>query len=172
MAREIRLTQGQLAIVDDEDFDYLNQWKWFARWQESTQSFYAVRSVNTGDQIYTIFMHRLIMEAPEGTKVDHRYPAETLNNRRSNLRMATKQENNRNRRTGKNNTSGYKGVSWHSKLKTWRVRIKVESQISSSRSLGLYKDKTEAARVYDRAAIEHFGEFALLNFPREEYVNG
>jgi hypothetical protein len=163
MARQILLTQGQFAIVDDEDFDRLNQHKWYARWAEATQSFYAVRNPN-------IYMHQEVLNAQKGAEVDHVCPEETLINSRCNLRFATHLENCRNRGIRASNTSGFKGVSWHTKLKKWRARISPAP--GKILSLGLFAAdrKEEAARAYDRAAIQHHGEFARLNFSREDYA--
>jgi hypothetical protein len=167
MPKEIQLTQGQVAIVDDEDFERLNQYKWCAAWSEGVQAYYAQRSVNLGERkIITFKMHREILNASE---VDHSN-GNTLDNRRLNLRAATRLQNSRNRKRRSDNTSGYKGVSWHSKLQKWRTRIMFPE--GKHRSLGLFLDKIEAARVYDRAALKYHGEFARLNFPHEEYING
>jgi len=104
-------------------------------------------------------MHRLIMDAPDGTDVDHRN-MDRVDNRRSNLRLATRAENLRNQGLSRNNTSGFKGVS---RLDgKWRAEIRVKWKLIY---LGLFDDKVEAARAYDTAAKEHFGEFARLNFP-------
>lgn len=114
--REIPLTQGQVALVDIEDFDYISQWKWTAAWNEHTSSFYAIRSLKLTrgrkGKNYTVRMHRVIMrlERFDPRKVDHREPSQTLDNRKENLRLATWAQNMHNRRMGKNNKTGYKGV--------------------------------------------------------------
>ena len=175
MAREIPLTKGQVAIVDDEDFEWLNQWKWYARWSKFTQSFYAVRNSSRSDGTrYTILMHREILGLHVGDmrRGDHVQAGDTLNNKRYNLRISTALQNNQNARKRLDNSTGFKGVAWHD-CGQWVARIRVEAKL---KYLGLFgpKDegKIEAARAYDRAAIKHYGEFALLNFPREDYVNG
>jgi hypothetical protein len=168
MAKEIPLTQGQVAIVDDEDFLVLSQHKWHARWSKSTRSFYAVRNAEINGKRKTILMHRVILGAPTGTEVDHRKTGDTLNNQQSNLRIATGQQNRRNTKRRRNRTIKFKGVSKASKT-TYAARIRVNGK---NILLGCDPAPEKCARLYDLAALEHFGEFALLNFPREEYVNG
>lgn len=176
MDRLIPLTKGQFAIVDDEDFETLNQFKWHAAWSKFTQSYYASRNVKdeNGKYVGSISMHRQILglDLSDGRRGDHVKIGETLNNCRENLRIATAQENAQNRRLRSDNGSGFKGVTWYPSMKRWRVRISLGGK--SSKSLGLYPEdqKIEAARVYDRAAIQYHGKFAGLNFPREDYVNG
>lgn len=108
--RLIPLTQGQFAVVDAADFEFLNQWKWFAHWNSKTKSFYAVRSgARVNGRQAAILMHRAILGCVlhDGSEVDHR-DHDTLNNRRSNLRLAGKQ-NQHNQNIRKDNTSGFKG---------------------------------------------------------------
>lgn len=100
------------------------------------------------------------MQPEDGFWVDH-INGDTLDNRRSNLRLCTVSGNNHNRMKSKNNTSGYKGVSWLKQNQKWRAYIKVNSK---DKHLGCYLDKEDAARAYDKAAKEYFGEFARLNF--------
>jgi hypothetical protein len=108
-------------------------------------------------------MHTQILGLIEGTRIDHARPENTLDNRRSNLRRATASENGANRGIPAHNKSGFKGVSWHKARSKWRAFIKVNrKQIH----LGLFSQKEDAARVYDQAAILHFGKFARLNFSR------
>jgi hypothetical protein len=86
--KKIKLTQGQFAKVDDEDYDWLNQWKWCAQYNPKTKSYYAVRSVKEGVKI----MSRVIMGEPKGKLVDHE-DHDTLNNKKNNLRVATRSQN-------------------------------------------------------------------------------
>ena len=95
--------------------------------------------------------------------VDH-INGNPLDNRKSNLRICTNAENQRNRGVNKNNTSGYKGVCWAKQNKKWKARIKHNGKLIH---LGYYKDKEEAARAYDKKAKELHGEYAYLNFPDE-----
>lgn len=107
-------------------------------------------------------MHEAVLGRIEGLRIDHVQAEETLDNRRSNLRRATASQNAANRGIPKHNSSGYKGVSFHNQRQRWRAFIKVNWK---QRSLGLYDDKETAARAYDKAAREAFGNFAHLNFP-------
>ena len=98
----IKLSKGQVAKVDDKNFDWLNQWKWFAVWAKDTQSFYAMRAEPYRDDFgvprrRAVLMHRLIMDTPKGMVVDHIDHA-TLNNQESNLRNCTTSQNAMNRK--------------------------------------------------------------------------
>lgn len=155
---EILLTRGKVALVDDEDYEWLNQYKWSANYIGG--KFYAVRS-GPRPQKETIYLHRVVMGTPKGMDVDH-INGDGLDNRRSNLRLSTHTENLQNQRKRPNNTSGFKGVSWKKQDGKWRARITVNGKAVA---LGHFDDLEEAALAYDKAAIEHFGEFARLNFP-------
>ena len=129
---EIKLTKGKVTIIDDEDFDYLNQWKWYYN------SGYAVRGFPK-----RILMHRLINKTPIYLETDH-INRNKLDNRKSNLRNVTSQENNFNTTIRKDNTSGIKGVWWHDKIKRWRVQL----NISGIRLyFGSYTNLSEAISV-------------------------
>jgi hypothetical protein len=156
--RYIPLTQGQNAIVDTADFEWLNEFNWFAYWSRQTQTFYAAKQIShrlTG-------MHSFILNCKIGERVDH-VNNNTLDNRRENLRKATAAENSRNCRISKRNVSGFKGVHFRKEFGTWRACIRYEYVL---RHLGSFDSAEEAAKAYDHAAIELFGEFAHLNFPR------
>ncbi|MDD3267103.1 MAG: AP2 domain-containing protein [Burkholderiales bacterium] len=160
MVKRIKLTQRKYAIVDDEDYEYLMQWKWSAH--KRSKLFYAIRSETVDlNKQYSNYMHRLIMNAQKGELVDH-INHDTLDNRRCNLRICTHKENCRNKIVPSNNTSGYKGVSWNKRLNKWRCDIKLDN---SRILLGYFDTIIEAAYAYDEAAIYNFGEFAYLNFP-------
>ena len=118
---------------------------------------------NRGRRRATLPIHRLIMDAPKGMEVDH-INGNPLDNRKSNLRICTIAENLRNKGAGKNNTSGYKGVSWVKRNKRWLAQIKHNGK---QVYIGHYKNKEEAARAYDKKAKELHGEYAYLNFPGE-----
>lgn len=157
MTREIPLTQGKVTLVDDADFDWLSQWKW--RYHSTG---YAIRRRQKADGpgSENIRMHRLILSPiPEGYEPDH-IDGDGLNNQRANLRLATHSQNHANRGMQRNNTSGFKGVSWQKKRKKWEARIRVNGH---NVYLGYFDDIIEAARAYNRAAVKHFGEFARLN---------
>jgi AP2 domain len=153
----IPLTQGQNAIVDASDFDWLSQWKWWACWSSLTRSFYAVGWINKK----RTRMHRLILGCVKRERCDHRN-RDTLDNRRQNLRKATHAENIRNRQRQKNNTSGFKGVTWDEYWGKWRVRI---GYAGRRIHIGRFQSAKEAAHAYDDAAKKLHGEFACLNCP-------
>lgn len=153
MARELPLTQGYVALVDDEDFEALNRWSWHAH--ASSTNIYAVRRPRSG----WIRLHRLVMNAPAGMAVDHR-DGDTLNCTKANLRICTAQHNNWNRAKRVDAAHPYKGIQPH--RRKWRARICANRVIEN---LGAYRTAEEAARAYDAAAIRLFGEFARLNFP-------
>ena len=153
--RVIPLTQGQVTLVDAADYDRLNQWKWFAWWSPDTKSFYAARnSVKNGKRIQ-IKMHRELMEAPDGLDVDHIHHA-TLNNCRTQLRLAGRDQNIHNSRMKSSNSSGYRGVNWSSEHGKWRARIHING---NRKHLGYFDDPKTASEVYETAAREAHGEF-------------
>lgn len=161
--REIPLTRGYVAIVDDEDYATLARHKWYAH-PDNFGNVYAKRMTpRNGGSRQQIRMHRAVAGAGVGQRVDH-INGNTLDNRRANLRPATNAENCRNRKMNRNNTSGYKGVSWDNSSNKWRAQIRYEYRIVL---IGFYADPIEAARAYDRKAVELFGDFARLNFPQE-----
>ena len=162
--KEIQLTQEQIALVDDEDFENLNQHKWFAQYDPINRCFYACRDVS----YKRVYMSREILKCPKSYQVDHK-DHNTLNNQRHNIRTCTSQENSRNRKPDKA-TSIYKGVGWHNQNQKWRARIHTKDIFDQSVAilLGLFNSEEEAAKVYDAAALKEFGEFAYLNFPKEK----
>lgn len=95
--KTIELTLGQVALVDDEDFEYLNSMKWRASWHNNTKSFYAARADRSTGKYKTVYMHRLIMQTPSGLECDHVFH-NTLDNRKSQLRNVTRSENQRNKK--------------------------------------------------------------------------
>lgn len=112
-------------------------------------------------------LHRIIAERMEfhiSDQIDH-IDGNKLNNQRNNLRSATSSQNAINSKKPKNNTSGYKGVSWSKKSKKWRAQICFEGK---QIHLGFFDDSKDAANAYDKAALKYFGEFARLNFPRRK----
>lgn len=151
--RLIPLTQGQNAIVDVEDFEWLSQWNWCARRKPSTGKFYAGRGVRIKNKAQIIAMHAVILEFPGG---DHKN-RNTLDNRRENLRKCTLAQNGRNRGRQRNNKSGFKGVCWDG---GWRATIRINGKI---KHLGRFESPKDAARAYNEAAKKHYGEFAYLN---------
>jgi hypothetical protein len=149
--KRIPLGENQYALVDAADFDWLKQWTWHL------QGGYAARN----ESHKTIYMHRAIMDPPPGKVVDH-YDHSKLNNWRSNLRICSRQENQCNLRKHANSASRFKGVAYCKERHKWYVRL---STRGIRVRLGYFTDEAEAARAYDRKAVELFGEFAYLNFP-------
>lgn len=160
MIREITLTRGLTAIVDADDFERLSQFRWFALSSGrpgGTPRFVAARTIKTDAGRKTLLMHREVLGAPPNFEVDHvnRNP---LDNRKSNLRLATRSQNCANRRT--ENSTGYRGVSPH------RRRFKaVADHEGTTHRIGIFPTAVEAAQAYDRFARAHHGAFAVLNFP-------
>ncbi len=153
--KEIPLTQGYVALVDDEDYAYLSQFKWNAK--KSPRSIYAKRKINNRD----VTLHRFILGISDPSiKIDH-WDGDGLNNQRHNLRVANDQQNQRNRRLNLNSTSGFKGVTWRKDLKKWNAALEIKTK---RLHLGYFDCPLEAACAYDMAAIKHFGEFAHCNF--------
>ena len=160
----IPLTQGQVALVDQEDYERVSKHKWCAlyackRYDDGV--FYAVRGTRRGGKQVFTYLHRFVLNAPAGLEVDHIYVKDTLDCRRANLRLATKSQNMANQRKARKPASSrYKGVSWHQHTKKWRARIGVNRR---NMHLGLFSSESDAALAYNRAATLHFGQFALLN---------
>jgi hypothetical protein len=157
MTKEIKLTQGKFALVDDSDYDYLNQWKWYY------SHGYAVRQYGWPIK-KTVFMHRLIMGDPPGLQIDHKdneKPDHGLDNQSSNLRVCTNSGNSKNRGKSSNNTSGYKGVSWDKQKNKWVAQITFDGQ---HRVIGFFTTAESAAHAYDTAAKKYHGEFSQTNF--------
>lgn len=158
MTKEIPLTQGKVAIVDNDVYEWASQWKWYA--QKHRNTYYVRRGVWQTGKVLSVNLHREIMNAPKGVQVDH-INGDGLDNRRSNLRLATNTENSCNQSKQSNNTSGFKGVYWHKVVKKWQVCIRKNYHLIY---IGYYNTPEEAALAYDKAALEHFGEFAKTNY--------
>lgn len=167
--KHIPLTQGQVAIVDDEDYKRISALKWRACWSSHTKSFYAARdnAMIAGKRGHKVYMHRVILglEYGDKRKGDH-INHDTLDNRRvENLRIATPGENQHNRGRQNRNTSGFKGIYWHKIANKWASHIGLDGR---TKHLGLFDTPEAAANAYDFAAIALHGDFAVLNFP----ING
>lgn len=158
--KEIKLTLGKIAYVDDEDYERVNQFKWYAR--EDGRTFYAERNVTVNGKRKHQSMHQFIMGETIGKPhIDHE-DGNGLNNCQLNLRPCTARENQMNSHPRRGCSSKYKGVSWNKQYKKWRAYIKVDGKLIH---LGIFDSEKYAARVYDIAAMKYFGEFAKLNFP-------
>ena len=153
--KRIPLTQGHYAIVDDEDYEIISQYKWCIENSNSRQ--YAFRKYK---RTQTIKMHHCIVGYPIcNLEIDH-INGDGLDNRKENLRFCTHQENCRNRQPNKIGHSVYKGVSWFKGKWVATIYTGKDHQY-----IGRFKAATDAAKAYDKKAKELFGEFAYLNFP-------
>jgi len=152
--RLIPLAEGFYAYVDAADYEWLSQWQW-----HMASGGYAARSVK-GRQI---FMHREIMQPPEGMVVDH-VDGNKANNCRFNLRVCTRRENQGNLPKQRGTRSRFKGVSYNKRRDKYFAQCDFGGQ---HRWLGFFDDEVEAARAYDHAAVEECGAFARVNFPQE-----
>lgn len=152
--KKIELTQGNSVLVDSEDFDQLNQFKWHVKKHGKLR--YAARTLLRKDGHGTVRMHCVIMKVPIGMEVDHKN-GNGLDNRKKNLRLCTRAENSRNRGKSKNNTSGYKGVFYHIKARKWIAQI-----VCNRRKiyLGIFNDKKQAYVAYVKACDKYHGEYA------------
>ncbi len=153
--KEIKLTQNKVAIVDDEDYERLNQFKWHSCLSRNTC--YAGRGIKIDSKNNKIYMHREIMNPPNGTQIDHRN-GNGLDNRKSNMRACTSQQNGFNtKRAQKNNSLGIKGVSLVKKINKFEARIMFNSKIIR---LGYFNVMGDADSAYRIAEEKYFGEFA------------
>jgi hypothetical protein len=164
MTIEIKLTKGLTTIVDDDDAE-LAELKWSAAVRKTTQ--YAQYGASSKK---TRLLHRVIMERIQGRELERREVVDHidhngLNNTRSNLRLVTQRENMANSRLFRNNTSGFRGVSWYTGIKRWVAKIRIGDRFIH---LGCFDTAVEAAKKYNEAAFAHFGHYALLNVIPDE----
>jgi hypothetical protein len=164
--KEIKLTQGKVALIDDGDFDVLSEFTWYAH-KQRTGNWYARRSgeIYNGKQP-NVLMHRVVTLAEDDVEIDH-VDGCVLNCQKENLRSATRTQNQQNKKKqrtikgGQVYSSHYKGVSWNKKANKWHAQIRVDGELQH---LGYHDLEIEAAMRYDMAAREAFGEFARINF--------
>jgi hypothetical protein len=152
----VTLTQGYEAIIDAADVPLVEGVNWYANNQPNTV--YCVNRSQNETKKTTIRMHRVIMGDPDGFQIDH-IDGDGLNNRKSNLRLATRCENNRNRKINKNNTSGLKGVFWIASRKRWRAEIKADGK---KINLGYFNTPEAAHAAYVAASERLHGEFGRV----------
>ena len=165
--KEILLSQGKVAQVDDGIYEWLSAWKWGAL--KGKKTFYARRmeasNGRSRSRQIAISLHKAIWEhhsgrpVPEGFTVDH-IDRDGLNNQYANLRLATRTQQSRNQGLYKSNTSGYIGISFNKKAQKYMASLR----------LGFFDDPEEAARARDRVALFYYEEFAVLNFPLDIYT--
>lgn len=153
--KEIELTRGCVALVDDEDYEELNRYTWC-----TASNLYAKRNGSVNGKRFTVLMHRQILNAPNGIEVDH-VNGERLDYRKGNLRLATFSENQRNSKCQKNNKLGIKGVFW--KRSKNRFIAYISPPLQKQIWLGSFKTAQEAKEAYCKAAKELHGEFANLD---------
>lgn len=154
----IKLTKDKETIVDDEDYEYLSQFKW-----QVSSNGYAVRWVLKHEihHTQTYFMHRLLLKPNRDKEIDH-INGDKLDNRKENLRITNRSNNAANcaKKKYKNNTSQFKGVGWYPRNNCWRAVIRIKSKY---KHLGYFSNEIDAAKAYNKAAIKHFKQFANLN---------
>lgn len=158
--RAIPLTQGQFTTIDESEYEYTIQWKWFAQWSECTQSFYAVRQIKVGiGKQATLRMAQHIMGVNHSVLVDH-VNHKTLDNWRDNLRVANKLQNAQNAKRRKDNSSGVKGVGWDPEAELWRARIRVDGKRIH---LGRFEKLEDAQEAYRKASVKYHQDFGCYD---------
>lgn len=160
--KEIQLTKGQVALVDDDIYEELNKYNWYAIYIKKRDCYYAARKKKTDPSskwCETILMHRFIKGLKKGDhqQIDH-INQKTLDNRSDNLRVCTYSQNNMNRKSPGNSHSKYRGIRFaHGK---WYARIKYKGK---EKHLGCFEKEEDAANAYLKAANDAFGEYAYHN---------
>lgn len=170
---ELETRNGYKFLVDSEDFELANDRRWkafvFSKRRKNGEwgkkFIYLTRRIYKDGKQTTEYLHRNIINAPKGMRVDH-INGNTLDFRRSNLRLCTHAENKANTDKYINNSSGFKGVCWHKQRGKWLATIEVKGV---QKNLGIYHTKESAAMAYNIAAEKHFGKFAKYNMIFEKY---
>ena len=161
----IKATNGQDIQVDDCYYDYLSQFTW----SMNKKTGYAMSRMGANAKTNMAYLHIWVATQegiPTSGVVDHK-DRNTLNNQAHNLRPATVSQNAANSNFPPGKYSEYRGVTWAKRYNKWFAQLQVNKKAALAK---YFKDEVEAAKAYDRAAFEHFGEFATLNFP-EDYAH-
>ena len=153
---EIPLTQGKVALIDDDMYDRVSRFNWIAH--KNGRMYYAESAFQVNLKFVTLSMHRLVMGYPDGN-IDH-INHDGLDNRRENLRVCTVAQNGMNRQKNVNGSSKYRGVRYVGKVNRWRANIKLNGK---KINVGSFLTEIEAALAWNKKALELFGEFANLN---------
>ena len=153
MTIEMPLTKGKIALIDDEDYALILLFHWFY----DSHQYARTKKLSGG----SMSMHRLLIKPQTGYEIDH-IDGNRINNQRKNLRIVTHKQNQANQGKHIRKTSQYKGVCWRKDVNKWIAYIETNNKPTH---LGYHLSEVEAARAYDRAALDMFGEYARLNVP-------
>jgi hypothetical protein len=156
--KEIKLTKGKVALVDDEDYESLSVNKWAGMFDGN--NWYAYRTSGSRGKRFRIMMHRFILGLTNQKEVVDHKDGDGLNNQKVNLRVCHNNQNSMNRRVKFNAKCGYKGVLYKEKHKSYQASINVKGKFIFG---GHFKTPIEAAKRYNELAVIHHGEFAKLN---------
>ena len=150
--KEIPLTRGQVAFVDNEDYERVSDHKWFVSSNKGGHNLYAATSINIGGQYKNVRLHHFLFGMPPVGKVYDHINGNGLDNRRENLIIVTQRQNGQNKHIKK--SSKYPGVSWNKKFKKWQVRVRIGNK---KPSFGYFTDEEKAFDAY-KAALFELGE--------------
>ncbi len=152
------------AIVNDCDYEWINQWKWHHKINVSGNEYAARIMITSNKKRIHLYMHRVINKTPINMQTDHE-DQNGLNNQHYNLRTCTPSQNRANKIDCKNKTSKYRGVSWNKNMRCWLAQIQCKYKKTN---LGYFVNEVEAAKTYDYNALKLFGKFAVINFENKE----
>lgn len=164
MSKEIPISGGRVAIVDDGDYALISRFKWSSK--QCGNTVYAHRGYTENGRKTMVVMHRFLMGAKSSIQVDH-VNGNGLDNRRENLRFATLQQNQFNQTKIPGCSSKFKGVHWNKKFRKFQASIRVHGH---RKSLGYFRNDASGAKAYDQAAIKFYGQFARTNEMMGLYV--